>query len=147
MQNESFEKWIGILVFTSSSIEFGCNIARVHILTSVNEKLTSEGGIIYNNEEIPLYYLGDILKIKGNSKNKNSRILIFESNKGKFGIGIDELKEVLPLNEQIFENEVKSEVVADNKLLIGKIHFEGRTIVLPDFDEMFSRIKNMQNVT
>jgi chemotaxis signal transduction protein len=147
MQNDSFEKWIGILVFTTSSIEFGCNIARVHILTSANQKLTSEGSFIYNNVEIPLYYLGDILKVKGNSKNKNSRILIFESSEGIFGVGIDKIKEVLPLNEQIFANEVKVEGVTDNKLLVGKIHFEGRTIVLPDFDEMFCRIKNLQNVT
>jgi chemotaxis signal transduction protein len=147
MQNDSFERWIGILVFTASSVEFGCNITRVHILSSVKRKQASEGNIIYNNKEVPLYYLGDLLKIKGNSKNKNSRILIFESGEGTFGIGIDEIKEVLPWNEQIFENEVKSEMVEDNKLIIGKIHFEGRTIILPDFDGLIRRIKNLKKVT
>ena len=147
MQIDSFEKWIGILVFKVSSIEFGFNITRVHILPSVKQKLTSEGRIIFNGKEIPLYYMGDLLNIKSNSKNKNICILIVESNEGPFGFGIDEIKEVLPLDEKIFENEVKTEKVADNKFLLGKIHFEGRTIFLPDFDRIINRIKSLQNVS
>ena len=107
MQSNSFEKWIGILVFSVSSLEFGCNITRVHVLSVKKQKLTSEGRIFFNGLEIPVYYLGDLLKTKNKSKNKNNRILIYESIEGPFGIGIDEIKEILPLDEKIFENEVK----------------------------------------
>ena len=147
MQIDSFEKWIGILVFKVSSIEFGCNITRVHFLPSVKQKLTSEGRIIFNGKEIPFFYMGDLLKTKSVSKNKNEHILIFESNEGPFGFGIDEIKEVLPWNEKIFENELKTEKVADKKFLLGKIYFEGRTIFLPDFDRIINRIRNKQNVS
>ena len=147
MQMDSFKNWIGILVFRVSSIEFGCNITRVHFFPSVKQKLTSEGRITYNGKEIPFYYMGDLLKTKSVSKNKNEHILIFESNEGPFGFGIDEIKEVLAWNEKIFENELKTEKVADKKFLLGKIYFEGRTIFLPDFDRIINRIRSKQNVS
>jgi chemotaxis signal transduction protein len=147
MQSDSFKKWIGILVFTTSSIEFGCNITRVNILSSKKQKMTSEGRILFNGKEIPLFYMGDLLKIKNNSDIKNKRILIFESNNDQFGIGIDEIQEILPLDEKIFENEVKSEEGVENKFLLGKIYFEGRTIILPDFDRIINRIKSLQHVS
>jgi chemotaxis signal transduction protein len=147
MQIDSFKNWIGILVFRVSSIEFGCNITRVHFLHSVKQKPTSEGRITYNGKEIPFHYMGDLLKTKSVSKNKNEHILIFESNEGPFGFGIDEIIEVLAWNEKIFENELKTERVADNKFLLGKIYFQGRTIFLPDFDRIINRIRNKQNVS
>ena len=147
MQIDSFEKWIGILVFKVSSIEFGCNITRVHFLPSIKQKLTSEGHITYNGKEIPFYYMGDLLKTKGVSKIKNKHILIFESNEGPFGFGIDEIIEVLAWNEKIFENELKTERVADNRFLLGKIYFQGRTIFLPDFDRIINRIRSKKNVS
>jgi chemotaxis signal transduction protein len=147
MQSNSFEKWIGILVFSVSSLEFGCNITRVHVLSIKKIKLTTDGRILFNGMEIPVYYLGDLLKAKSISKNKNNRILIYESNEGPYGIGIDEIKEILPLDEKIFENEVKSEKGTDKNFLLGKIYFEGRTIILPDFDKIINRIKSLQNVS
>jgi chemotaxis signal transduction protein len=147
MEIDSFENWIGILVFRVSSIEFGCNITRVHFLPSLKQKLTSEGHIIFDGKEIPFCYIGDLLKIKSSSKNKKEHILIFESNEGPFGFGIDEIKEVLAWNEKIFENELKTERVADKKFLLGKIYFEGRTIFLPDFDRIINRIRSKQNVS
>jgi chemotaxis signal transduction protein len=147
MQINSFENWMGILVFEISSIEFGCNITRVHVIHSVKQKLTSEGRITYNGKEIPFYYMGDLLKIKSVSKNKNEHILIFESDEGPFGFGIDELEEVLPWNKKIFENEVKTEKTADDKFFLGKIYFEGRTILLPDFDRIINNIRNKRYVS
>ena len=147
MQMDSFKNWIGILVFRVSSIEFGGNITRVHFLPSVKQKPTSESRIIYNGKEIPFYYMGDLLKTKSVSKNKNEHILIFESNEGPFGFGIDKIIEVLAWNEKIFENELKIERVADNKFLLGKIYFQGRTIFLPDFDKIINRIRSKQNVS
>ena len=144
MEIDSFKNWIGILVFKVSTIEFGCNITRVHFLPSVKQKLTSEGCIIFKEKEIPLYYMGDLLNIKSTSKNKNKDILIFESNESPFGFGVDEVKEVLPLDEKIFENEIMTEKVADNKFLLGKIYFEGRTILLPDFDKIVDDIKSKE---
>ena len=147
MQIDSFKNWIGILVFKVSAIEFGCNITRVHFLPSVKQKPTSESRITNNGKEIPFYYMGDLLKTKSVSKNKNEHILIFESNEGPFGFGIDEIKEVLAWNEKIFENELKIEKVADNKFLLGKIYFQGRTIFLPDFDKIINRIRSKQYVS
>jgi chemotaxis signal transduction protein len=144
VQIDSFEKWMGILVFEVSSIEFGCNIIRVYGLYSVKQKLTSKGHITYNEKKIPFYNVGDLLKIKSVSKNKNEHILIFDSPKGPVGFGTDEIKEVLPWNEKIFENEVKTEKTADDKLFLGKIYFEGRTILLPDFDRIINHIKRKQ---
>jgi chemotaxis signal transduction protein len=147
MQIDSFKNWIGILVFRVSSLEFGCNITRVHFLPSLKQKLTSEGHIIFDGKEIPFFYMDDLLKTKSVSKNKNEHILIFESNIGPFGFGIDEIKEVLAWNEKIFENELKTERLTDKKFLLGKIYFEGRTIFLPDFDRIINRIRNKQNVS
>jgi chemotaxis signal transduction protein len=147
MQCGSYKKWIGILVFSASSVEFGCNITRVNILSSKKQNMTSEGRILFNGKEIPVCYLGDLLKIKNNTHNKNKRILVFESNNEQFGIGIDEIKEILPLDDKSFENEVKSEKGSDNKYILGKIIFEGRTIILPDFDKIIARVKSLQNVS
>jgi hypothetical protein len=147
MQSNSFEKWIGILVFSVSSLEFGCNITRIHVLSARKQKLTSDGKILFDGVEIPVYYLGDLLKKSKSSNIINNRILIYESNEGPFGIGIDEIKEILPLHEKIFENEVKSEKGTDSNFLLGKIYFEGRTIILPDFDKIISRIKSLHNVS
>ena len=71
MQTDTFKKWTGILVFKVSSIELGYNISRVYVLRSVKQKLISKGCITYKGKEIPLYYMGDLLKIKSNSKIKN----------------------------------------------------------------------------
>jgi chemotaxis signal transduction protein len=147
MQSNSFEKWIGILVFSVSSLEFGCDITRVHVLSLKKQKLNADGLVLFNGMEIPFCYLGDLLKTKTNSENKNNRILIYDSNEGPFGIGIDEIKEILPLDEKIFENEVKSEKGTGSDFLLGKIYFEGRTIILPDFDKVINRIKSLQNVS
>lgn len=146
VQIDSFEKWIGILVFEVSSIEVGCNIIRVHGMHSVKQKLTSEGCITYNKKKIPFYNVGDLLKIKSVSKNKNEHILIFDSKKGPVGFGTDEIKEILPWNEKIFEDEVKTEKTADNRFLLGKIYFQGRTILLPDFDRIINNIRNKRYV-
>src|ERR1035437_4958712 len=147
MQINSFENWMGILVFEISSIEFGCNITRVHVIHSVKQKLTSKGRINYNEKKIPFYNVGDLLKIKSVSKNKNEYILIFDSPKGPVGFGTDEIKEVLPWNEKIFENEVKTAKTVDDKLFLGKIYFEGRTILLPDFDRIINNIRNKRYVS
>jgi chemotaxis signal transduction protein len=146
MQNDSFEKWIGILVFSISSVEFGCNITRVHVLSVKKQKMTSEGRILFNGMEIPVYSMGDLLITNNKSKNEINRILIYEFNEGLIGIGIDEIKEILPLDEKIFENEVKSEKEEVNKFLLGKIYFEGRTIIIPDFDRIINHLNSLQSV-
>jgi chemotaxis signal transduction protein len=147
MQCDSYKKWIGILVFKASSLEFGCNITRVNILSLKKQKMTPEGRILFNGKEISVCYMRDILKIKNSNNHKNKRILIFESADEQFGIGVDEIIDILPLDEKIFENEVKSEEGVENKFLLGKIYFEGRTIILPDFDGIINRIKSLQDVS
>jgi chemotaxis signal transduction protein len=109
--------------------------------------MTPEGRILFNGKEIPVCYMRDILKIKNSNNHKNKRILIFESADEQFGIGVDEIIDILPLDEKIFENEVKSEEGVENKFLLGKIYFEGRTIILPDFDGIINRIKSLQDVS
>jgi chemotaxis signal transduction protein len=146
MRSNSFEKWIGILVFSISSVEFGCNITRVHVLSVKKQKMTSEGRILFNGMEIPVYSMGDLLITNNKSKNEINRILIYEFNEGLIGIGIDEIKEILPLDEKIFENEVKSEKEEVNKFLLGKIYFEGRTIIIPDFDRIINHLNSLQSV-
>jgi hypothetical protein len=141
---ERFENWIGILVFKVSSMDFGCNISLVRVLHSAKQIYTSENLITYDGKDIPFYYMGDLLKLKNGSKIKDKHILIFESIEGPFGFAIDELIEVLPWNKKIFENEVKSNDVADNKFLLGKICFQERTILLPDFNKIINLIKNKQ---
>jgi chemotaxis signal transduction protein len=147
MLSNSFEKWIGILVFSVSSLEFGCDITRVHVLSLKKQNLTADGRILFNGMEIPVCYLGDLLRTKKTSKNKNNRVLLYESTRGLFALGIDEIKEILPLDEKIFENEVKSEKGTDKNYLLGKIYFEERVIILPDFDKIIDQIKNLQNVS
>ena len=142
MQIDSFENWIGILVFEISCLEFGCNISCVRVLRSVNQKLTSESRLIYKGKEIPFYDMGNSVEIKSSSKIINKNIFIYEYHEGPFGFGIDKIKEVLPWNKKIFETEVKTENVLNNKFLLGKIYFQGRSILLPDFDKIISRTKS-----
>ena len=142
LQTDSLENWMGILVFEISSMEFGSDIAHVHVLHSVKQKLTSEGYLLYNGKQVPLGNLSDLLNVKSCSKYKY--ILIFESIEGPFGFGVDKLKEILPWNKKIFENEAKIEKVVDNKFLLGKIYFQGRTILLPDFDKIINNVKGKQ---
>jgi chemotaxis signal transduction protein len=131
----------------TSSIEFGCNIKWVHVLSSKKQELIFDGRILHNGKEIQVYYMGDILKLKPTTQSINNRILLFESDEGQFGIGIDEILEILPLDENIICHEIISEKESENKFLLGKIYFEGRTIILPNFDNIINSIRSLQNVS
>ena len=136
MQIEFLKKWIGILVFKVSSVEIGYDITRLHILSHIKYTLISEGLLEYEGMKIPIFPLGDFFNIKNNPKNKDKSILIFESKTGNIGFVIDEIEEILPLDNISLEKEFRFEKEASNNYIFGKLLFEGRIILILDFDKI-----------
>lgn len=146
MQNDSIKKWMGILVFTTSSIEFGCNIAQASILSPQKQKLNSEGQLIYNGKELPVYNMEDLLKLKGCPPSQNNYILIIDSPKGQLGIEVDEIKEILPFDKKLFQ-KIQQDSVANKEFFLGEILFEGGKILFPDFDKIISFLNNKESAS
>lgn len=140
MNKNSLNKWLGILIFRISTLEFGCDIGQIQIFDLANKYKTSDGKALFNGNDIPILELGESFGLSPALYDKKRELILYEAFDKLIGIKADEIKEVLPLDEKTLDNLLLMEDAVPDDRLIGKMNFEGRTILLPDFDKMIYQL-------
>ena len=139
MQYITLDSSVGILVFEISSIEFGCNIDKIRLLDPSKKYLLKNGEIEYNGKEIILFDLGKIFSLNSKVPLRKKNALLYEFKDIMYGLLIDSVKEVLNLDRMYMEKFEKVDDNNQNQLLLGKLNFEGSTILFPDIDVILER--------
>jgi chemotaxis signal transduction protein len=146
MQYITIDKSVGILIFEISSLEFGSNIDQVRLLNPSKKYLIKNGKFELDGKDVLLIDLAKLFSLNSNVTLKKKNVLLYEYKEKLYGFLIDSVKEILNLDQNYMEMFKKSNHNSNEQLLLGKLNFEGRIILFPDYnailEESLTLIKN-----
>jgi chemotaxis signal transduction protein len=138
----SFDLIDGIIVFIISEIKFCIDIKYV------SKIMTPEVGysvitinkidnvkLMSNNEMIPLINFHTFYGLTVPQENRNNRLFLLDYENHRIAFLVDRVKEIITINKDI-QDSLKFVPITDKPYLIGRVNYEGETILFPDLGKI-----------
>lgn len=139
------ESLTGLVVFEISETEFCTDIKNVSAIINPNEINqpglfdSKEPKIQINDLTIPIINIHKLFGVEQKSKSKDNRIILVEYQDKVFGFFVERVKEIFSMSKG-FKNKLKFSTGYENDFLLGKLSYENRQLLIPDFNKISSDI-------
>jgi|SRR5690606_15354521 chemotaxis signal transduction protein len=144
-QSAIIETMTGLVLFEIADQEFCADIRDISAIVNpaeLNQKenlgMNDNPHVVINNLNIPIVPLHKFFSVELNEKTEDQRILIIEPDNSMFGFFVDRVKEIFTMSKE-FKDKLTFVPRTSDKVeeyLTGTINFEGRTLLLPDFQRL-----------
>ena len=135
------ESLAGLVVFEISEIEFCTDIKNVSAIVNPNELnqpslYTSKNPKIQINDLIiPIIDIHKYFGVEHKSKTRDNRIVLVEIQDKVFGFFVERVKEIFSMSKG-FKSKLKFSSGYENDYLLGKLNYENRQLLIPDFSKI-----------
>ncbi|MDR3666839.1 MAG: chemotaxis protein CheW [Ignavibacteriaceae bacterium] len=135
------ESLTGLVVFEISEMEFCTDIKNVSAIINPNELnqpglfANSEPKIQINDLIIPIIDIHHFFGVKHKERSKDNRIILVEIQDKVFGFFVERVKEIFSMSKG-FKNKMKFSTGYENDYLLGKLIYESRQFLIPDFSKI-----------
>jgi chemotaxis signal transduction protein len=135
------ESLTGLVVFEISEMEFCTDIKNVSAIINPNELNqpslfnSKDPQIQINDLIIPIIDIHKFFGVEHKSKSKDNRIVLVEIQDKVFGFFVECVKEIFSMSRG-FKSKLKFSTGFDNDYLLGKLNYESRQLLIPDFDKI-----------
>ncbi|MFO7445639.1 MAG: chemotaxis protein CheW [Ignavibacteriaceae bacterium] len=149
-QSALIDTMTGLVIFEVSEQEFCADIRHISAIINplelnLKDNLQSdiEKRIHINNISIPLIPFNKFYGIEAKLKGDDQRILIVEPDDILFGFYVDKVKEIFTMSRE-FKDKLTFSSTKEKEYLAGIINYEGRTLYLPDFEQIVETQNNFR---
>ena len=135
------ESLTGLVVFEISEMEFCTDIKNVSAIINANEInqpslfAAKDPKIQINDLIIPIINIHNYFGVEHKAKSKDNRIVLVEIQDKVFGFLVERVKEIFSMSKG-FKNKLKFSTGYENDYLLGKLIYEGRQFLIPDFSKI-----------
>jgi chemotaxis signal transduction protein len=135
------ESLTGLVVFEISEMEFCTDIKNVSAIINPNEInqpslfAAKDPKIQINDLIIPIIDIHNYFGVEHKVKTKDNRIVLVEFQDKVFGFLVERVKEIFSMSKG-FKSKLKFLTGYENDYLLGKLIFEGREFLIPDFSKI-----------
>lgn len=139
------EKLTGLIVFEMEEKEFCADIKDISAILNPQELKTEESDIYslssikLNEIDVPIIDLHKFLGVQFNKDSKDIRVMLVETDERLFGFIVERVKEIFTMNKE-FRSKLNF-IPGEGKFIIGRINYEGRELLLPDFKKIIESNK------
>lgn len=134
------EKLTGLVIFELDNKEFCADIKDISAILNPKEtektsnELNQKKGIKLNDTLIPLIDLHKLLGLKYKKRSKDIRIILVDYDDKLFAFFVEKVKEIFTVSAS-FKNKMNF-IPGTEKYLLGKLCYERREMLLPDFQKI-----------
>lgn len=131
------EKITGLVVFELDNKEFCADLKNISAILNprdiekIGNDLNQSSSIKLNEITIPLIDLHKILNLKYKKRSKDMRLILVEVEDKLFSFKTERVKEIFTVNP-FFRDKINF-VPVNDKYLLGKLCYEKREMLMPDF--------------
>jgi purine-binding chemotaxis protein CheW len=135
------ESLTGLVVFEISDMEFCTDIKNVSAIINPDELnqpslfAATDPKIQINDLIIPIIDIHKFFGVEHKSKSKDNRIVLVEINDKVFGFLVESVKEIFSMSKG-FKSKLKYSNGYENDYLLGKLDYESRRLLIPDFSKI-----------
>ena len=135
------ESLAGLVVFEISEIEFCTDIKNISAIINPNELnqpslfAAKEPKIQINDLIIPIIDIHKYFGVEHKSKSMDNRIVLVEIQDKVFGFFVERVKEIFSMSKG-FKSKLKFSTGYENDYLLGKLNYESRQLLIPDFGKI-----------
>jgi chemotaxis signal transduction protein len=149
-QSALIETMTGLVIFEIGGREFCADIK--HISAIINPAELKQDENIYaaenpyiriNNIDIAVIALQKYFDVEMKKGNEDRRILIVEPDDVLFGFFVERVKEIFTMSRE-FKDKLTFSPGKEDEYLTGILHYEGRSLFMPDFNKIIPDDKSSQ---
>lgn len=134
------EKLTGLVVFELDNKEFCADIREISAILNPREiekignDISQVPSIRLNEVVIPVIDLHRILGLRYRKKSRDIRVILVELDDTMFAFMVERVKEIFTISTSL-KNKM-SFVPGSQNYLLGKLCYEGREMLMPDFKKI-----------
>lgn len=140
------EKLTGLIVFEIEGKEFCADIKDISAILNPRDlkievsNISTVGSIKLNEIDIPVISLNKYFGVHYGTTSKDTRVMLIEAEEKLYGFVVEKVKEIFTMNQD-FRNKLNYTPI-EKEYIVGKINYEKRELLLPDFKKIIDSIKN-----